>query len=84
MDINKLWEKYTTNEYTMQSWYKMMTKENFAKAIAEIISIPVDCKVIVQKSDIDALLKLMATTTITNNYQAIKFHLIPIIHQKFY
>lgn len=52
-NIDELWDKYTTKEYHTQTWYREMTKENFTKAIAEIISSPVDQLVMPKIADVE-------------------------------
>jgi hypothetical protein len=47
MNIDKLWNAYSENSFINygEKKHNYMTKENFTKAIAEILSLPVEAKV---------------------------------------
>ena len=51
MNVDKLWDKYY-NIHTGNGTTQAMDKEHFTKAIAEVISLPVDAVVIKKSKDL--------------------------------
>jgi len=59
MNINELFKKYATHSSITGGQYPLMDKENFTKAIAEIISSPVEPEVMPAKGQIDPVARRM-------------------------